>query len=152
MGAGKDEWPQTYPLHLINEWPTDRLKHQPGVYRIRAFYEQAQPRAVRRFNGDDPEGILHIGMSSNLFNRLRSFYRGAVEQKFPAHFASSEFIKWKFDKSVPADQLRFDFIGTPNAQAAKDLETELHRAYRYKFLDRPPLDGTSGKRFKIGVR
>jgi hypothetical protein len=107
---------------------------------------------MRRFNGDDSEGILHIGMSGDLFKRLKSFHKGAIRRKFPAHFASSEFIKWKFDDLIPTDHLRFDFIETSGEDAAKALETELHRNYRSKFLDRPPLDGTSGKRFKIGPK
>jgi hypothetical protein len=89
-------------------------------------------------------------MSGDLLKRLKSCHKGAIREQFPAHFASSEFIKWKFHKVVPGRMLRFDFVVTVDTAAAKELETELQRAYRYKFLDRPPLDGTSGMRFKIG--
>jgi hypothetical protein len=41
--------------------------------------------------------------------------------------------------------LRFDFIPASNAEEAKRLERESHLAYRRRYLDRPPLDGTSGQ-------
>jgi hypothetical protein len=146
----KFNWSQAFPLDPISDWPTGRLNDQAGVYRIRAFSKGGTPQSIRRFNGEDPEGLLHIGMSGDLFKRLRSFHKGVIREEFPAHFASSEFVKWGFKKLVPARLLRFDFIATVDNAAARTLETELHRAYRYKFLDRPPLDGTSGERFKIG--
>lgn len=105
---------------------------------------------MRRLNGTDDEGILHIGKAGDLLQRLKSFRKGVIEKKFPAHFASSEFVKWQFNRLAKAEDLRFDFIVTPSEEEATERETELHRRYRWKFLDRPPLDSTSGERFKIG--
>ncbi len=142
----KTEWSQVYSVSLRREWPTDELRGKPGVYRIRAF-KAGKPLAISRLNGSDPDGILHIGKSHNLFQRLRAFHRAAILGKQPAHFAGVQFITWGFDKVIPVEDLRFDFIEAKSERDARTLETELHATYRRRFLDRPPLDGTSGERF-----
>jgi len=52
---------------------------------------------------------------------------------------------------IAAEDLRFDFIPSKDGKPAKERETKLHQAFRKKFLDRPPLDGTSGERPNIGA-
>jgi hypothetical protein len=145
----KADFSQAYSLLQMDDWPTTGLKGTPGVYRIRAFKE-GKPLPSTRFNGTDPNGILHIGMSGNLFQRLKSF-RSGIKLNLHAHFGSRQFVYWRFDGVIHADDLRFDFIPSKNGKAAKDFETERHEAYRKTFLDRPPLDGTSGERPKIGA-
>jgi hypothetical protein len=93
---------------------------------------------------------LHIGKSHDLFQRLKSFRKGAILRKFPAHFASGEFFKWGFEAVIAKEDLCFDFVPSENEEAARKHETELHRSYRRNFLDRPPLDGTSGEQLRIG--
>jgi len=145
----KPDFSQVYSLSQIGSWPTRKLSRTSGVYRIRAF-KAGKPFPITRFIGTDPEGILHIGMSRNLLSRLKSFYGGAVKTKVHAHFASRQFVYWHYDNVIPAEDLWFDFIPLENVKAAKECETKLHETYRKKFLDRPPLDGTSGERPKIG--
>ncbi len=144
----KPDFSQAYSLSQIDGWPKRELSRTSGVYRIRAF-QAGKPRPITRFNGTDPDGILHIGMSGNLLSRLKSFHGGAIQNKVHAHFASRQFVYWRFDDVIK--DLCFDFIPLKNVKAAKERETELHETYRKKFLDRPPLDGTSGERPKIGA-
>lgn len=140
----KREWSEGIPLS--HELPTG-LRVRAGVYRIRAW-KAGEPLKIPRLNGIDREGILHIGKSHNLFQRLKSVQRAVILGKRPAHFAGVQFMKWRFNEVIPVEDLRFDSIGTRSEADARKLETELHQLYRKKFLDRPPLDGTSGARFK----
>ena len=116
----------------------------PGVYRIRAFAVNGEPLNIPRLGGVDSLGILHIGKSVNLRKRILTFRR-ALDQEKAAHKAGNEFFDWNFSKVVPERLLRFDYIYTDTEPGAVELETRVHRDYRRTYLDRPPLDGTSGR-------
>ena len=72
-------------------------------------------------------------------------FRQAVEGLKASHHAGIEFFEWKFEKLIPRDGLHFDYLETSSEQEALKLERLLHEEYREEFLDRPPLDGTSGQ-------
>lgn len=103
---------------------------------------QAAP--IHRLNGTDRDGILHIGQSGNLRRRIPEFYRAAKSGN-GNHQAGNEFQNWKFRKEFPLKSLRFDYVETGDRRQAVRLERALHQRYRQRFLDRPPLDGTSGQ-------
>ena len=121
------------------------LKDRPGVYRIRAFTKQGKPRCISRAGGVDREGILHIGEAKNLEARIQMFMRAATKGK-AAHHAGREFFEWHFERLFPRENLRVDFIETRTKEQAQRLERALHVEYRKEFLDRPPLDSTSGQK------
>ena len=116
----------------------------PGVYRIRAFGANGKPLPIKRFAAIDYEGILHIGKSKRLGLRIRTF-RQAAQGLRGAHQAGREYRLWKFGRKIPSKSLRYDYFITSNEREALVLERALHKEYRLKFLDRPPLDGTSGQ-------
>lgn len=120
---------------------------RPGVYRIRAFTEGRDPLPIPRAAGVDPLGMLHIGKSNDLGRRLRLFRR-AVEGAQASHQAGREYAKWHFERLVPRERLWFDYVLTAGGAEALALERRLHKEYRVQFLDRPPLDGTSGQSSK----
>jgi len=72
-------------------------------------------------------------------------FRQASEGLRASHHAGREFFEWHFQKLIPRERLRFDYFETTTEQEALKLECLLHEEYRKKFLDRPPLDGTSGQ-------
>ena len=115
---------------------------KPGVYRIRVLTDEGESLLIHRLGGIDTEGILHIRKSGNLGRRIRTF-RQAAEGKKAAHHAGLEFFHWGFGKVIPRERLHFDHIETGSEQEALKLERLLHEEYRNKYLDRPPLDGTS---------
>jgi hypothetical protein len=69
-------WSQPSPLaaEFLRKLPPGR----PGVYRIRALDGAGQPVPFRRLNDIDQEGILHIGQSRNVRERLTQFTRSAA--------------------------------------------------------------------------
>ena len=135
------EWSPACPLfgtkHHLD------VRGRPGVYRIRAFRDD-EPLAIQRANGIDSLGILHIGKSNDLGRRLR-FFRQAAEGKKASHHAGREYVEWCFERLASLESLRFDYVLTADAAEALALERQLHKTYRHTYLDRPPLDGTSGQ-------
>ena len=142
MGSESIKWSLAYPL--FNTKHHLELNGKPGVYRIRVFTEQEEPLPIHRLSEVDPAGILHIGKSINLGVRIRMF-RQAAEGLKASHHAGLEFSEWHFERLIPQERLRFDYYKTASEPAALKLERMLHEEYRKKFLDRPPLDGTSGQ-------
>lgn len=136
------KWSPAYLL--ITSGPHPEVSSKPGVYRIRAYTKHRGPLPIPRLAGVDPLGILHIGQSDNLRRRIRYFRGAALGKKYP-HKAGREFSEWHFANLIPLESLRFDCIETSTEQEALKLERVLHVEYRRKFLDRPPLDSTSGR-------
>jgi len=130
--------------HLLTSREHLKIGRRPGVYRIRAFDAKGRPLPVARAAGVDSLGILHIGQSKNLGVRLRTF-RQAAEGLQAAHHAGNQFHHWGFSRRFPFQHLRFDYVLANSQKEAIEWERELHEEYRRAFLDRPPLDGTSGQ-------
>ena len=103
------KWSPAYPL--FNTKHHLELRDKPGVYRIRAFTEHGEPLCIGRFGGVDPHGILHIGKSGNLGTRIR-MCRQAAEGLKASHHVGREFSKWHFERLIPRERLRFDYIET----------------------------------------
>ena len=139
------KWSQDYPV--FNNTYNLKMRNKAGVYRIRAFKEHGKPFPIHRLGGVDSLGILHIGKSKNLKNRI-NFFRQSSEGKNDSHHAGYEFYIWDFKKIIPLNNLRFDYIETPTEQEALRMERLLHKEYREQFFDRPPLDSTSGQKGK----
>lgn len=135
------QWSRAYALKSGHHL---ELGKRPGVYRIRAFDSQGNPIPVRRLNGVDPLGILHIGQSVKLGVRVRSFRQAAEGLRGP-HHAGIEFKRWNFEQLFPVQHLQFDYVLVQDQERAIALERQLHEGYRRQYLDRPPLDGTSGQ-------
>ena len=141
MLARRRKWSALQQLFKANEGL--EIKNKPGVYRIRAFTKQGKARCIPRAGGVDREGILHIGEAKNLEARMQMFMRAATKGK-AAHHAGREFLEWHFERLIPRENLRVDFIETRTKEQAQRRERALHIEYRKEFLDRPPLDSTSG--------
>lgn len=113
---------------------------EPGVYKIRITDSTGQPRIISRASGQDTEGILYIGSTKyDLRNRIRTFYRNALDPESEWHVAGWTYYQYNFAKEFPFDSLQFQF-----AKATKDNATELEnnllKNYLEHFLDKPPLN------------
>ena len=136
-------WSPAYPLFDADAYL--EVGSRPSVYRIRAFTKQGEPRPIPRLAGVDTMGILHIGKSKDLHRRI-GYFRTAAAGAPAAHKAGREFSEWGFERLLPLANLCFDHVETATERDALNLERRLHEDYRNSFLDRPPLDGTSGQR------
>lgn len=135
-------WSKAYPL--TTEFWDQVPPARPGVYRIRVFDSRGRPVPIASLRGTDQAGILHIGQSRNVRERIKQFYRSAKEGP-KNHHAGNEFSLWGFAKTFPLERLRFDYLLTGTLAQAKKHERLFHEHYRERHLDRPPLDGASGQ-------
>ena len=117
----------------------------PGVYRIRVRAENGRFMRIPRLAAVDDAGILHIGKSIHLKTRIQAFFN-AAQGGAAAHKAGIEYCRWPFGDVAPFHLLVCEYNETGTEEAALALERKLHVSYRKKYLDRPPLDGTSGRR------
>jgi excinuclease UvrABC nuclease subunit len=116
----------------------------PGVYRVRVLTENLQPVALRRLNGDDADGILHIGTSSDLNRRIGEFQGAAAGISSPSQ-SGWNFHSYGYVEKFPLNTLHVDYRTTNTERDAENLERQLHEQYRRRFLDRPSLDAQGGK-------
>lgn len=72
------------------------------------------------------------------------FRQAAAGLKAP-HKGGIEFHQFDFARIVSPERLWFDYALSRDEEEALRWERALHLEYRNTFLDRPPLDGTSGQ-------
>ena len=132
------------PFRFFNLRPGQGLHvdNRPGVYRIRAFHDDGKAFTIPRLRGIDSLGILHIGKSVDLKRRIREFSRSV--EGTPRHQAGNELYRWRSDRAIPPRCLRYEYYYTATGDDALEEEGQLQKRYRDRYLDRLPLDATSG--------
>ena len=125
-----------YLVSDIAKWPK-RLRSEPGVYEIAALDKAGKSKAIPRAGGVDERGVLYIGRSLKLRNRLDLFRRGLFEG-LKGHIAGRTYKKRpRIQAIAPKRNLGFRF------EHCDDLEErEKQRLDRYiqKFGEVPPLN------------
>lgn len=112
-----------------NEIPTG-----PGTYMIAARH------TLRRAVEDDPEGILDIGMSKSLRNRLNQFCRCAGDRDRTGHMAGWRYARYNMNQHFPLDTLYICWrIAATTEEAARE-EGRLIEEYVKQHMESPPLN------------
>ncbi|MGE0397190.1 MAG: hypothetical protein AB7T06_10760 [Kofleriaceae bacterium] len=114
------------------------------VYRVRAFDPSGRARVIHRAGGDDISGTLDIGESGDGSDRMYTLMR-VLNGNSGSHRAAWEYRWYDFHITFPVAELRLDIIEVGEKKLAEAIECALLEEYRTEFLDRPPLNGTSGK-------
>jgi len=113
----------------------------PGVYKIFSLDESEKPIPLPRVLGIDPFGVLYIGKSDNLKNRVRMLWRvlqpnyKASAHTFGMNYKSLQIIQDAF----PYDTLAIEYEENPEA---KKHEKSLIESYRQVYGEVPPLNGS----------
>lgn len=126
---------------MDNSWKP-HVQAVPGTYRLRVRAD-AGWRVVGRAGGDDSEGVLDIGTTKNLSNRLYTL-RHAILNGRASHAAGIKFNIYDFKDVFPHDALRIEVVQLPTENHAEALELGLLEHYLYRFKDLPPLNSTAG--------
>ena len=127
------------------------VRREPIVYRLRVWdAETSTFRSVARAGGVDADGILDIGESEDGWRRLDDFCC-AAKGKPRSHRAGWEYSGngYDFGSVFAPESLRIEFIHLPSKELAEALELALLEDYRWRFKDRPPLNGSAGKYSKV---
>lgn len=123
------------------------VRREPIVYRLRVWDpDNLRFRAIARAGGSDTDGVLDIGESGNGRKRLDTFC-AAAEGKRASHRAGWEFSPNVYDFGsvfAPAN-IRIEFVHLGSKELAEAVELALLEEYRWRFKDRPPLNGSAGK-------
>jgi excinuclease UvrABC nuclease subunit len=112
-----------------------------GIYRIYSLDENENPRHLQRLLGTDKDGILYIGKSENLNDRVRMLWRvlqpnyRATAHTFGVNYKSLQVIQNAF----PLDTLAIEY---EENDTAKVYEKSLIETYRQLYGEVPPLNGS----------
>jgi hypothetical protein len=116
-----------------------KVLKEPGAYKIVCSEE------IRRLRGADPEGILVIGESVNLRNRVGQFIRTVIDEKNSSHSEGVTFYNLGMSTRFPVSTLRFKFAVTGTKAEAEALEAKTMKAYEDRHWEFPPLNFKSPK-------
>ncbi|MFC1949015.1 hypothetical protein ACFLW0_02450 [Chloroflexota bacterium] len=141
------EWTNWEDINRINELRENYC--WPGVYKIRIADVDCNPFQIDRFLGSDSEGIVVIGNSINVFNRVRNFLK-AYEGKYHKHSAGSRAFllraflgmgKTNFTRNIYRDgRLMFTAVKLNSKPEAILEEEELLKVYFLTYGELPPLN------------
>lgn len=112
-----------------------------GVYQVKL------PRKIHRLLGTDNNGIMVIGFSKNLSNRLDAFYksiRPITEYKTGFHGEGVRFCKLKLYKIFKVERFLFRYKTTKTIKKAKKLEALELEKYQWLYGELPPLNNSGG--------
>jgi excinuclease UvrABC nuclease subunit len=118
----------------------ENIPEHPGVYKIYSLDVEGNPLPLQRVLGADVDGVLYIGKTSNLKNRLRMLWRAlnpdylATGHTFGVNYKQLEIIRHAF----PLQTLAVDYEVTTHYG---ERETELIEQYRQQFGEVPPMNG-----------
>ena len=124
-----------HPENFHNEIPD-----QPGVYKIYSLDDNNIPRPINRLGGIDMQGILYIGESQNLKERLRMLWRVlnpnylATAHTFGINYNTVPLLQELFPHNSLA--VTFEII-----QDHTSHETMLIENYRQLYGEVPPFNG-----------
>jgi hypothetical protein len=139
------------PFDFVSRSWREIIRREPIVYRLRVWEAGTSAfRSIPRAGGVDPDGVLDIGESDDGRRRLDDFCC-ALEGKPRSHRAGWEFSinGYDFGSVFAPNSLRIEFIHLGSKELAEALELALLEEYRWRFKDRPPLNGSAGKYRKV---
>jgi len=139
------------PWISFSEVDRYRIPAKPGVYEIRCVSGRGKPFEIYRASGVDEHGILSIGETSNLSDRLHGFRRTIQPHtKRSSHAAGWYYVSLGYNRVFKKEKLQFKYKVTGTKKQAQKEEFILLCKYRSQFLDLPPLNNNPGKYPKRG--
>jgi hypothetical protein len=113
----------------------ERRGSVPGCYQVRAVVD-AQ---VSRVKAPDPLGLLYMGETGNLRNRIRAFARSAFLPNCRANPGGRRYYRL-LRRSFPMGCLRIRWCQTATKKGAKAVEAKYLHLYEQRFGELPPLN------------
>lgn len=117
-----------------------KVPPQEGAYIVRAKNEYAKIQVVRRCVGEDEHGILDVGESKNLRQRLGALLNCMGDATQTSHMAGWRYAYLGMNELFPIDRLEFAYRTTEDKEAAYALEGKILEAYVRRHYELPPLN------------
>lgn len=123
-----------------------KLYQACGVYKIRALDSAGCPIEIGRFHDTDKDGILLIGNSKRVGERIRDFYKAYEQYRFSRHNVGERLFLLKyllrnvtsFKERVCAIEFSVEQLKSKNEAVAE--EERLLKCYVLKYAELPPLN------------
>jgi hypothetical protein len=131
---------QTEIISLEEKDFWNRIPESRGVYFIHSYNDKI-PKKLDRVLGQDEEGILYIGKSENIRERLRMLWR-VLNPKLTATahtFGTKYNANKKLREAFPFNSM---FISYRISNEPKILEFKLLEKYFTKFGEVPPFNSS----------
>ena len=139
--SGWTEW-----TNISQKEEFKKLYRASGVYKLRAVHSVGSPIEIGRFQDTDKDGILLIGNSKRVGERIRDFYKAYEEYKFSRHNVGERLFLLRFLLgNVTSFQERvcaieFSVEELKNKNEAEAEEERLLKCYVLKYAELPPLN------------
>jgi hypothetical protein len=111
-----------------------------GAYIVRAKNEYSKVQVMRRCVGEDEHGILDVGESQNLRQRLGALLNCMCDATQTGHMAGWRYAYLGMNELFPLDRLEFAYQTTKDKDAAYALEGKILEAYVRRHYELPPLN------------
>ena len=110
---------------------------KPGGYIIRVDGHE-----IHRFGGIDQLGIIHIGQSKHLRDRITQFYRCLEMSDINkcGHMAGWRYRWLKISDAIPKHTLKIAWRNAKGSENPKDVEAKAMRCYINYYKELPPLN------------
>ncbi|MEM6394443.1 MAG: hypothetical protein AAF797_16880 [Planctomycetota bacterium] len=127
-------WSGWTPWEKLSAIDVSTLNPGPGNYVI------AAARPLARAHGIDRYGLLTIGESSGLQQRIRDFIRCATREGQEGHIAGWRYNYFGFDSVFPFKSLLIRWQAAESKAEANKIEAQTMRSYLDDHFELPPLN------------
>ncbi len=134
MRVGAYDWTSWTPWCQLEGLDFKQVPRGLGAYVI------SVGTALNRVVGIDSEGMIDIGESGGLRQRLKDFCRCATRRGEEGHMAGWRFAFFQFHRHFTFESLRVRWIATASKDDARDAEGRLMLAYLLNHAELPPLN------------
>lgn len=128
-----DEWPGWGAWILFNDVVWTDVPTGPGTYMIAAC------RKLNRAVGVDSQGILDIGTSKHLRDRIKNFWRCARNNR-TGHMAGWRYAEYGMYVHFPLNSLHVCWRPAATPEEAAHEEGRLLDEYVRQHMESPPLN------------
>jgi hypothetical protein len=128
------------PISLAEDFFWKTIPESAGVYHIYS-YKDKKPLKINRVLRLDNEGVLYIGKSDNLRERLRILKKNIIKKpQVSTHtFGKKHNENKRLQKAFPLASL---FVKYQISEDSKKLEKDLLDQYFQKFGEVPPFNSS----------
>jgi hypothetical protein len=140
MNADRGNPAPEYDWTGWSEWEPLASPDRSKVTRGPGAYVIAGDGPLHRAVGIDPLGILDIGESAELRDRIELFLWCATHYKYEGHMAGWRFAFFRFSRHFPIERLRIRWLAAQTKQDANEIEGRFLLSYLTQHLELPPLN------------
>jgi hypothetical protein len=133
-----------YKLEYLAKEEFNDVPQSPGVYFVR-WSKGGRPVPVHRLGGRDDKGILYVGSSKNLRDRIEQLWK-AIEEGFRQHTVSTTFAFCGLLDLVKSSELEASWKVLKSPEEAENQEWAAIYLYCRKYKEPPPLNLRIGRK------